>query len=127
MKEAIFVALVFGLLVACEWRYQLRTLRLAIVMLAMGVLFLAQPGYISVARRVSVLPPEERITEIHGNPISGYLSGVTTLYEAYGEAGRVRRGVRLVALGVLVWLACSPVVRRAPRLVAERDPGTAGG
>jgi hypothetical protein len=127
MKEVIVVALVFGLLLACEWRYQLRTLRLGIVMLALGVMFFAQPGYISVARRVSVSPPEERITEIRGKPISEYLSGVTTLYEAFGKAGRVRRGVRLVALGALVWLACSPLLRRAPRSVAVPSPGTGGG
>lgn len=127
MTEAILVALVFGLLLACEWRYQFRTLRLAIVMLALGVMFFAQPGYISVARRVSVAPPEDRITEIRGQPISEYLSGVTTLYEAFGKAGRARRGVRLVALGALVLLACSPLLRRVPRLDAESDPGTGGG
>jgi hypothetical protein len=127
MTEAILVALVFGLLLACEWRYQLRTLRLAIVMLALGVMFFAQPGYISVARRVSVAPPKERITEIRGKPISEYLSGVTTLYEAFGKAGRARRGVRLVALGTLVLLACSPVLRRVPRLAAQADPGTGSG
>lgn len=127
MTEVAFVALAFGVLLACEWRYPRRTLRLGTVILSLVVLHLAQPGYVSVARRVSVAPPEERITQLHGSPISEYLSGVTTLYEAFGDAAHVGSGVRLIAMGVLVWLACSPALRRAPRPMAEADAGTGGG
>jgi hypothetical protein len=111
--ETVLVALAFAVLLVCDWRYQLRTFRLGTVMLSLVVLFFAEPSYVPAARRVSVAPPEERITQLHGRPISEYLSGVTTMYEAIGEVDAARANVRLIALGVLVWLACSPVLLRA--------------
>jgi hypothetical protein len=113
VNETAIVAAIFAILLGLEWRYQFRSLRLGTVMLALIVLFLAQPIYVSAARRVSMAPLEERITELHGRQISDYQSGVLTLYEAIGEVGSARANIRLVTLGVLAWLACSPVLRRA--------------
>lgn len=118
--ETVFVALGFAVLLVCDWRYQLRTVRLGAVTLSLVVLFFAEPSYVPVARRVSVAPPEERITQLHGRPISEYLSGVTTMYEAIGEVDAARANLRVIALGALVWLACSPVLRR-PRSPSIRD------
>jgi hypothetical protein len=81
-------------------------------MLSLVVLLFAQPSYTTAARRVSVAPPEERITQFRGSPISEYESGVTTMMEGIDEAREERATIRLLALGVLAWLACSPVLRR---------------
>jgi len=42
----------------------------------------------------------------------GALSGVATMREAVLEQVEAGSEIRLLVLGVLVWLACSPVVRR---------------
>jgi hypothetical protein len=111
VNETALVALIFGVLLIFEWRYQLRSVRLGIIMLSLVVWLFSQPNYTAAARRISVAPPEERVTQRYGSEISEYESGVVTMYEAIDEAVEGRFGVRLLVLGVLVWLASSPVLR----------------
>lgn len=115
MREMVLVALIFAVLLGVEWRYQLSSVRLGTAMLSLVVWLFAQPNYTTAARRVSVAPPEERVTQLRGAPISEYVSGVATMVEAIDEASEERAGVRLLALGVLFWLSCSPVLRRVRR------------
>lgn len=107
------VALIFAALLGVEWRTRLAVVRLGTAILALVVLLVAQPNYTTAARRVSVAPPGERVTMLRGSPISEYESGVATMVEAIDEAGEERAGVRMLAVGVLFWLACSPVLRGA--------------
>ena len=115
MSETILVALVFVVLLGLEWRKQIKGVRLGTAMLSLMVFLLAQPDYTTAARRVSVAPPEERITQLHGLSISEYESGVTTMYAAMDEASDRHAAIRLLMLGVLLWLACSPARRRTQR------------
>lgn len=115
MKEWVLVGLIFAVLLGIEWRYRLPSVRLGTIVFSLLVLLFAQPNVTAAARRVSVTPPEARVTRLHGSPISDYESGVATMVEAIDEAGEERREVRLLALGVLCWLACSPVLRPGKR------------
>ena len=123
MNETVLVALVFAVLLGIEWRYRLRSVRLGTAGLALVVWLFAQPNYIGAARRVSVAPPEERITTLRGDTISEYLSGVTTMLEAIDDVNGAYATIRLLALGVLVWLACTPAFRRAPGSSPEGSLG----
>lgn len=136
MLETVIVALMFAVLLGIEWRYQLGSVRLGAAMLSVIVLLFAQPSFTTAARRVSLAPPEARITQLHGSTISEYESGVATMVRAIDEAHEERGNVRLLALGVLLWLACSPVLWRARRpsfddasavRSRERDQSAAGG
>lgn len=115
MNETVLVLLIFAVLLGFEWRYQFSSVRVAAAILSLVVLLFAQPNYTAAARRVSAASPEERVTRLQGAPISEYESGVATMGEAIDEAGDVRANLRLLALGVLFWLACSPVLRPVRR------------
>lgn len=117
--ETVLAALIFAALLVLERRSQRSVVRLGTAILALVVLFLAQPDYTTAARRVSVARPEERITQLHGSPISEYESGVVTMYEATRRAREDLSMVRLLALGVVFWLSCSQAVRRE-----RKDTGT---
>ena len=108
MAETIAVAVVFLLLLGLEWRYQVRSLRTGTTLLALLVWLFCQPNFGAAGRRVSTAPPEARVTQIGGEKISVYLSGVTTMLTAIGDNLEERATCRLLALGVLLWLACSP-------------------
>lgn len=123
MGEVAVVTLIFAVLVGFEWRSRLGGVRVATTTLSMVVLLLAQPSYTTAARQASVASPEERITQIRGIPVSEYESGVATMTQAIDEAWEVRAGIRLVALVVLFWLACSPVLRQASGDTFEADRG----
>jgi hypothetical protein len=119
LVETVLVALIFAMLLGLEWRYRLSSVRLATAVLSLAVFLFAQPDYTTAARRVSVAPQEERITELRGSPISEYESGVLTMYEAIDKAQEIRAKVRLLALGALFWLACSQVLRREQRVSTD--------
>ena len=112
------VALALAVLLALEWRYRLRTLRIGAAVLAVTMLFFFAPHYHAAWRRAMGTPPSERITAFPGTvpgsvgrSLSEYESGVFTMHRAVVEnaGGYVRE--RRLALGVLFWLACSPAFR----------------
>jgi hypothetical protein len=115
VNATIPVAIIFAVLLVLEWRYRLRSMRLAAVALALLLFLFAQPGYTRAARRALMMPPAERVTQIRGSPLSDYVSGVRTMEQAVGDDSNMGANARMLSVGVLVWLACSPVLRRARR------------
>lgn len=113
MVETIGVALLFLVLLGFEWRYNLRIVRVGSAMLALLVWFVCQPDYTTAVRRVSSAPPEARVTQLHGSTISEYESGVATMFEAIDDVVKERATCRVLALGALIWLGCSPALGRA--------------
>ena len=108
----LVIALVFVLLLGLErWR-GLRSVRIFAAVLALTVLFVAQPGYTRAARSALGMPSSERITHIRGDRLSEYASGVRTMEQAVADDAKMGSHARLLALGVLFWLACSPVLPR---------------
>ncbi len=114
MTDTMIVLLVFVVLLAVEWRYRIKVVRLGTAFLAAIVWLFSQPSPTRAARRAIVMSPAERVTVIQGNQLSEYASGVATMEQAAGDdaMGYVRE--RLLSVGVLLWLACSPVFRSAP-------------
>ena len=112
MTETIVVSLVFAALLGLEWRYQRRRLRLGTVGLALLVYAFAQPSVTVAGRRASAAPPEARIRILRGDTLSEFMSGVDLMREYLVQQLSARADLRLLALGVLVWLACSPALRR---------------
>lgn len=129
MNATILVALAFAALLGLEWRYRLKSLRVATALLALVVLFYAQPVYTRAARRAHVMPPAERVTEIRGARLPEYVSGVRTMERVVAEDANMGADARRLALGVLFWLACSPVFWRAARAPAKASaaPGSNAG
>ena len=114
MSETIVLVLVFAVLLGFEWRNRLRSLRIAAAVLALAVCLFAQPLPRRAARRAIVAPSAERVTQIaDGPPLSEYASGVVTMEQAIVEDAKMDAYARLLSVGVLFWLACSPVFRRA--------------
>jgi len=111
VNGTILVALVFAVLLGFEWRYRLGRLRLTAVLLALFVLFFAQPSSTRAARWAIVAPPSQRITEL-GYPLADYESGVETMRQAVEHDSEIGANARLLSIAVLVWLACSPMTRR---------------
>jgi hypothetical protein len=112
------VALAFAVLLALEWRYRLRTLRIGAAVLAVTMLFFFAPHYHAAWRRAMGTPPSERITAFPGTvpgsvarSLSEYESGVFTMHRAVVENAGGYVHERRLALGVLFWLACSPALR----------------
>jgi len=131
MNATMLVALIFAVLLGIEWRYRLPGVRLGTALFALVVLWFAQPLPHRAARRAMVAPPAERVTELSGvRSLSEYESGVVTMEQAVGNDSRMGANACLLGLGVLFWLACSPVFRRAPRPsmgTARPDAGSGKG
>ena len=122
MNATTILALFFAVLLGVEWRYRPGWLRLGAALFALAVLFFAQPGYTRAARRALSMPPSERITQgFDGRPLSDYVSGVRTMERAVVDDVEMGADARLLAIGVLFWLACTPVVRGAPSSIRERS------
>lgn len=113
MDLATPLALIYAVLLGLEWRSRLRTLRLAAALLTLVVLFLAQPSSTRAARWAIEAPHAQRITSL-GSPLSEYESGVATMRQAVEQDSRLGAKARLLSVAVLCWLACSPIIRRAP-------------
>ena len=111
--DEIAVALVFAVLLVLEWRSRRGIVRVGTVMLVAVVLFFAHPVPHRAARRAFGAPIAERITQWRpGGPrISDYLSGVLTMEEFVSQDSRMDSNSRMMAMGVLFWLACSPALR----------------
>ena len=113
MKETIVSVLIFVVLLGLEWRYQLSSLRVAAAFVALVLWFFTQTNIAGSARWAIAMPPAERVTMIHGQPLSEYASGVATMEQVAGDDAMGKVNERLLSVGVLLWLACSPVFRRA--------------
>jgi hypothetical protein len=78
MSETLFERLLLGLfftvLLALEWRYRLRSVRMATALLALVLWFFSQPNPTRAARWAIAMPVTERVTEIGGVPLSEYAS-----------------------------------------------------
>jgi hypothetical protein len=113
------VAAAFVLLLGLEWRYRRRQLRFGTALLALVVLGWYQPNLTGARRRALGASPAERVTRLAEpgqggyRTLSDYESGVHTTIRTVSEAAAFGEGLRLVAVGALFWLACSPAVRRA--------------
>jgi len=110
--DTILVAAALVVLLGIEWRYQLRAVRLATIALALIVWYFSLPNLTIAARWASTAPPEERVTHLRGEEMSEYLVGVATMREAMSGQIEARSHTRLLAIGALIWLACSPAIRR---------------
>ena len=124
MNLTILVALVFAALLGFEWRYRLRSARIAAAVLALAVLFFAGPNLTAARRRALDTPPAERVTRIADHQLSEYESGVHTMTQSISESAEKHAYAELLGLGVLFWLACSPVFRRTPAAAVREAPRT---
>lgn len=117
--DTVLVAAVFAVLLGFEWRYRRLRLRVGAALLALVVLALYQPGYTGARRRALGAQPSERVTRLPRvgsegyDSLSQYESGVYTTMQAVVDAADFGAGARLVAVGALFWLACSPAFRHA--------------
>lgn len=123
MSATGVIALMFAVLLGVEWRYSWRSVRTGIVMLALVVfgVFPTGPNYTIAGRRATAVPLNERVRVFNGDTLSQYVTGVVIMREFLQESEQ-SSGPRLIVLGVLVWLACSPVFRRG--LARPSPPAT---
>lgn len=115
--EEIVLACILILLLALDWRYRSRMPRMVAVLLVLMVMVGTRPSARAAARAALKTPRSERVVEL-GGPLSDYESGVLTMEDAVVERKRANANARLLALGALVWLAMTPVLRgnrRRPR------------
>ena len=112
MNETLLLGLACAVLLALEWRYRLKSVRVTTAFIALVVWLYAQPNPTRAARRALEVPPAERVSGIRGNALSEYASGVRTMERAAGDDAMIFDKERLLSVGVLLWLACSPVFRR---------------
>lgn len=115
MNATILMALLFAILLWLEWRFRLRSMRVAAALLALVVLFFSQPDYTRAARQAIVMPSAERVTEVRGSQLTAYASGVRTMEHVVGEDSNAGANARLLAIGILFWLGCSPALPRRYR------------
>ena len=120
MNLTIVVGLVFAILLGFEWRYRLRSLRVGTALLAVVALYVAEPIPYRAVRRSLLMPPAQRIAQQPGwHQLSEYEVGVFTMQQAVIRDTEVGANARALAVGVLFWLACSPVLRDRHRLLDE--------
>jgi hypothetical protein len=114
VDQYFVLALTIGcvVLLALEWRLQSKILRIGTVVLALATLMFFEGNSRRAARSAFGAAPEERVTNIGGTIFSGYESGVLTMEEAINHDSAMGQNERWLALAVLVWLACSPTMRR---------------
>lgn len=112
MTSLLALVVIFSGLLVLEWRYKHPLIRVGTALLAAGIVVLMQGSARQAARNVYMAPPSERVTELHGSLITDYQSGVLTMEDAVVEGRRIFRNERRVALAVLLWLACTPALRR---------------
>lgn len=120
------LALIYVVILGLEWRYRLRSLRLGAISLVLVVLWVAQPNVTRAARSALVMPSVERVTQIRGEPLSEYASGVRTMEEAVDVDSKLGANARVLSLAVLCWLACSPLLQRDRRETLKRAQTVTG-
>jgi hypothetical protein len=126
VSATILLAILFAFLLGLEWRYRSGSIRVAAASLALVVLFFAQPIATRAARRALVMSPAERVTRVGGDQLSEYASGGRTMEQAVADDVDLDADARLLSLGILFWLACSPVLRRARRPSQARPDALPG-
>jgi len=116
----ILLPLVFVVLLGVEWRYRLRIVRLTAVLLAVVIWSFAQPLAHRAARWAIIAPPRDRVTRfVDGPPLTDYESGVATMEHAVFDDMKIDADTRTLCEVVVLWLAFSPVLRRAHGSFAE--------
>ena len=114
MLTIVVMSLLVALL-AVEWWRGWRSVRVATVAFTLLVLAFAQPGPYRALRRAISLPPAERDTTFGpgGRRLSEYESGTMTMFRVVVEDAKIGANARAAAVGVLVWLSISPMLREA--------------
>lgn len=112
MIETVVIAAVVAVLLAIDWLYRGRVARALAVALALLLWWYSLPNYTVAGRRASATPPEKRASQLRGDSLSQYMSGVVTMREAMVAQQEAALPYGLVGIGVLAWLACVPLVRR---------------
>lgn len=106
-----FLALAFLMLLVFERRSGLKIVRLVAVLASLVVWAFAQPVPHRAARYALALSPAQRTTQVAGAPkLSEYATGVVTMEDAVVKDARIGFNARLLAMAVLVWLSCSPML-----------------
>jgi hypothetical protein len=115
VTETTGLALVFVVLLGLEWRYRLKSVRLATALLAVGALWFFQPDITTVRRVAFSKPRAEWVTKSAPHRVlSEYQMGVLTTVGEFSRMMKYHADARRLSIGVLFWLACSPILRRAP-------------
>jgi hypothetical protein len=120
MIGTIAVAAFFAILLVLEWRYRRAIIRLVTAALALLLLLLTQPNFHRAARRALDAPLEARVPQFGDTSVTSYESGVFTMERAIAADNDMFENEKLLALGVLMWLACSPALRRERPLARGR-------
>jgi hypothetical protein len=110
MSATLLVAATFVVMLLLDWRFRLKSLRVCTALLALVVMFFAQPSPRRAAREAIAASPAERVAVLQGAPVSDYDSGVLTMERAVIADSRIGAAASLLSVGVLLWLACSPVL-----------------
>ncbi len=108
----LVLGLVFAVLLGLEWRHRSSGIALVTAVLALLILFVAQPSPTRAARWAATASPSQRSQEI-GQRLSEYEHGVETMRQAMARDSEAGAPARLLAVAVLFWLACAPVRRKA--------------
>ena len=111
---------VFAVLIVIEWRWRLRSVRLATALFAVYVMWWwSAPLTTSVRTAIAAqhaARPTARVTHSSARNVdyNEYESGVYTLAREIREDNERVLLADMLGFGVLLWLACSPAFRRAP-------------
>jgi uncharacterized membrane protein len=120
------LAAVFLVLLGVEWRYRSGIARIAVVALALAAMLFVQPNAHRALRRAWTTAPDARVTQVaDGRSVSEYQSGVLTMKRAVSDDVAMGDGTRRIAMLALIWLACSPVLRRV-RAASDPTPENVG-
>ena len=124
MTTALIAVFLVALLIA-EWRYRRKILRGLAIGASLVTLFFAQPGYYRAVRVALSTPASDRVVRLGDRRATESESGVMTMDQAVLADADLGANARRVSLGVLVWLALTPLFRdrrRAGRLQAAEPP-----
>src|SRR5262245_55692411 len=105
----------FIMLLALEWRYRHWLLRATAIAASLVVMMFAQPSVHRAARVAIALPEPERVLRLGGRRATDYESGILTLEQATRADAAIGAEARAISLGVLVWLAATPILRDRQR------------
>ncbi len=121
------IVVVFAVVLGLEWRYGFKSLRVGAAIMALALLLFLQPHYHAAWRRAISTPESERVShwsdtsaDSSGPRLTEYQSGVFTMRRAVIDLKSAYSGERWFVVGVLFWLACSPVFRRSGGPADER-------
>ena len=112
MNVATLLAVVIILLLGVDWRYRRPSIRIAVTLLTLLMLLVAQPTLYRAFRRAALAAPAERTDSIPSRKLSEYETGVYTMKQAFDEEIEDESTHRMIAVAVLAWLAASPVLQR---------------